>query len=258
MKNEDKLNLIYEKYRENKNSHVYLVETNSIADAVNDIKDLIIKMNSDNNDNNFKYLIENNNLPTLSVIYPDGQEIKKDSIEELIEKLHKIPVITKENYFIICEAEKLNQKSGNLMLKIIEEPESDILGFFICNSSTSMLKTIQSRSQYISLHYDMSKEFDEEMATDAINYSDKLHKISSIEINKYYVDKYKDINTICDFLECLIIYEKKIMDESLSFGIIKKESKIINLIYELESNIRKNGNISLLFDKFVIEVSRLV
>ena len=56
MKNEDKLNLIYEKYRENKNSHVYLVETNSISDAVKDIKNLIIKMNSDNNDNDFKHL----------------------------------------------------------------------------------------------------------------------------------------------------------------------------------------------------------
>ena len=257
MKNEDKLKLIYDKYRENKNSHVYLVETNSIDQALHDIKELIIKINEDNTENNFRHLIESGSLPTLSVIWPDNQEIKKDSIEELIEKLQKIPVITKENYFIICDAEKLNAKSGNLMLKIIEEPESDILGFFICNSSTSMLKTIQSRSQYISLRYDLVKNFDNDIKEDASNYSKELHNICSIEINKSYVDKYKDINTICNFLECLVVEEKKLIDSAKTFDIIKKESNIIDLIYELESNIRKNGNVSLLFDKFVIEVSRL-
>ena len=257
MKNEEKLNNIYLKCRENKNSHVYLVETNSINDALNDIKKLIIKMNQNSDDNNIEKLIDTDSLPTLTIIWPDNQEIKKENIEELIVKIQKIPVITKENYFIICNAEKLNQKSGNIMLKTIEEPETDVLGFFICNNSNSVLSTIQSRTQYISLQYDKNETYDNDIINDAVNYFKSLHNSPIIDINKKYVDKYKDINIICNFLECLVNEERKFINSQNIFDIIKKEEQIIKLIYELESNIRKNGNISLLFDKFVIEVGRL-
>ena len=101
MKNEEKLNNIYNKYRENKNSHVYLVETNDIELALNDIKNLIIKINEGSIDNDIEKLIQNDSLPTLSVIRPETAEIKTDVIEELITKLQTIPVITKENYFVI-------------------------------------------------------------------------------------------------------------------------------------------------------------
>ncbi len=257
MNNDEKLKLIYNKYRENKNSHVYLVETNSINDALNDIKKLIIKINQNSDDNNIEKLIDNDSLPTLTIVWPDNQEIKKENIEELIVKIQKIPVITKENYFIICNAEKLNQKSGNIMLKTIEEPETDVLGFFICNNSNSVLSTIQSRTQYISLQYDKNETYNNDIIDDAVNYFKSLHNSPIIDINKKYVDKYKDINIICNFLECLVNEERKFINSQNIFDIIKKEEQIIKLIYELESNIRKNGNISLLFDKFVIEVGRL-
>lgn len=258
MNNEDKLNLIYEKYRENKNSHVYLVETNNIENALYDIKKLIIKINDNNNINDINKLINNDSLPTLSVIWPDNQEIKKESVEELISKVQKIPIITKENYFIICNAEKLNQKSGNIMLKMIEEPETDILGFFIANNSNAVLQTIQSRSQYISLSYELNQEFDEDLVKDAQKYFEDLHDTCDILINKFIVDKYKDINIICTFIECLINIEKKYINTKNSFDIIKKEEIIIKKLYELESNIRKMANINLSFDKFVIEVGRVL
>ena len=257
MNNDEKLKLIYNKYRENKNSHVYLVETNSINDALNDIKKLIIKINQNSDDNNIEKLIDTDSLPTLTIVWPDNQEIKKENIEELIVKIQKIPVITKENYFIICNAEKLNQKSGNIMLKTIEEPETDVLGFFICNNSNSVLSTIQSRTQYISLQYDKNETYDNDIIDDAVNYFKSLHNSPIIDINKKYVDKYKDINIVCNFLECLVKEERKFINSQNIFDIIKKEEQIIKLIYELESNIRKNGNVSLLFDKFVIEVGRL-
>lgn len=258
MKNEEKLNIIYEKYRENKNSHVYLVETNSINNALNDIKELIIKINEDNKENDFEYLIKNDALPTLTVVEPETQEIKIESIDNLITKLQKVPVITKENYFIICGAEKLNQKSGNAMLKLIEEPESDILGFFICNNISKVMQTIQSRSQFVSLNYDIKIEYDVETENDAKDYFMMLHNEISIYGNKRYVDKYKSIDSMVEFLECFIEIENKyIKSNSNNFDIINRENKIIMLVIELISNIKKNGNIGLLLDKFVIEVGRL-
>lgn len=255
MKNHEKLQFIINKYRENKNSHVYLVETNSIENAVEDIKNLIKEINCLDN---ISKLIDSNNLPTLSIVWPENQEIKKEMIEELLVKVQKIPVITKENYFIICDAEKLNQKSGNIMLKMIEDPPTDIIGFFVCNNSNNVLKTIQSRSQFLSLSYSITEKFDEEMINIATDYVDSFHREIDLTQNKIISDTYKDINSICNFLECVVHIEKKIISDNKNFDIIKKEGRILELIYDTESNIRKNCNITLMLDRFLIEVGRIV
>ena len=257
MKNEEKLNNIYNKYRENKNSHVYLVETNSIENALNDIKKLIININSDNNDNDIQSLILNDSLPTLTIIRPETLEIKTDVIDELIKKLQTIPVITKENHFIICEAEKLNQKSGNSMLKIIEEPECDTLGFFICNNVNNVMQTIQSRAQYISLSYDIKDEFDENIQEDAIKLFNLLHNSISIIDNKYFTDSYKSVLDFDKLVDCLIMEIKNYIITLNNFDIIKKENKILMLVLDFKSNINRNCNINLMLDKLVLEVGRL-
>ncbi|MBR5662093.1 MAG: hypothetical protein IKX00_00400 [Bacilli bacterium] len=257
MKNEEKLNNIYNKYRENKNSHVYLVETNDIELALNDIKNLIIKINQGSTDNDIEKLIQSDSLPTLSVIRPETAEIKTDVIEELITKLQAIPVITKENYFVICEAERLNQKSGNSMLKIIEEPECDILGFFICNNVNNVMQTIQSRSQYISLVYDVDHDYDEDIKNDALKFINSLNNNLNIIDNKYFADTYKNILDFNNFVDCVIDKIKNYISTLNNFDIIKKEYEILKLIIDMKSNINRNCNVNLLLDKLIIEVGRL-
>lgn len=50
---------------------------------------------------------------------------------------------------IIQEAEKLNQESGNALLKIIEEPSSDAVLIIITSFISRMLPTIASRTQIL-------------------------------------------------------------------------------------------------------------
>lgn len=239
---------IYNKYCENKNSHVYLVETNDVLKANIDIKTLLKKINDDTNISN---LIENDTLPTLKNIFPDGQEIKISQIEELINLLNKIPVITKENYFIINYAEKLNSKSGNSLLKVIEDPVSPMIGFFICNSLSDVMPTIQSRAQYISVSYQFSTEVDEQINVDADKYIEIiLNNEGDLLFNKYIVDKYKDINSL--ILLFNVIYEKISKNTD-----INNNSKICRLIIDIISNLNNNCNANLLLDKFLIEVNRL-
>ena len=257
MKNEEKLNNIYNKYRENKYSHVYLVETNSIESALEDLKKLIIRINSDNKDNDIEKLVYTNALPTLSIVKPESLEIKIDVIDELIKKLQTIPVITKENYYIICEAEKLNQKSGNSMLKIIEEPECDTIGFFICNNVNNVMQTIQSRSQYLSLFYDIDPIYDDDVINDSKKFINILHHNLDITENKYFSDKYKTVQDFNVFLDCTIDNLKNYISTLDNFDIIKKENEVMKLIIDMKSNINRNCNINLMLDKLVIEVGRL-
>lgn len=247
---------IFEKYRENKNSHVYLVETNSIERAINDIKQLIICINNKEL-SNISFLVESDSLPTLMIVRPKLQEIVTEDIEKLILMLQKIPVITRENYFIVSEAEKLNKKSGNQMLKIIEEPDTEMLGFFVCNSADRVMPTITSRTQILYLNYDVDESFSDDILEDTNNYLLKLHEHSSIIINKYYIDKYKDLNDFNSFVKCLIYQQKKHINKQTSFDIIKKESQILKLLFAILPKIGFNCNSNLLLDKFVIEVSRL-
>jgi DNA polymerase III delta prime subunit len=257
MKNEEKLNNIYFKCRENKNSHVYLVETNSVYSALEDIKKLIVKINEDNSENDIKKLIETDSLPTFTVIKPETLEIKTDVIDELIKKLQCIPVITSKNYFVVCEAEKLNQKSGNSMLKIIEEPDCDILGFFICNNANNVMQTIQSRSQYISLSYELNNNFNSDVREDALKLLDILHIEKNIVDNKYFTDKYKSVLEFDNLIDCLIVEIKNYINTSDNFDIIKKENNLLKMVTDTKSNINKNCNVNLMLDKLIIEVGRL-
>ena len=255
--NEDfKLKDIYDKYRENKNSHVYLVETNNVDYAINDIKKLIVNINIYNN-NDISILMENDSLPTLLIVAPKLQEIVTEDVEKLIALLQRIPVITKENYFIVSEAEKLNKKSGNQMLKIIEDPETEMLGFFVCSSVDNVMPTIVSRAQTISLIYDFDEKFDEELNEDAIKYLQDIHSGKTLIINKYYVDKYKETILFSSFVKCLIFNQKKFADNQTNSDIINKEVQILKLLYGLLSKLGSNCNSNLLLDKFLIEVSRL-
>ena len=255
MKEEFNLQSIYKKYCENKNSHVYLVETNSIDLATSDVLLLIKMINS--NIYNINVLVDNFNLPTLEILEPDGQEIKIEAVNRLINLMQKIPIITKENYFIIKNAEKLNQKSGNSLLKLIEEPETELLGFFICNNASKVLPTIQSRTQLLNLKYEIKEIFDDNILLDTSSFLEKIHNNISILDAKNICEKYKTPELMSQFLKCLLFQEKKYIKCSTSFDIIKKESSIFKLIVELESNIMHNGNMNLLFDRFVIEIGRL-
>lgn len=255
MKENFKLQSIFDKYCENKNSHVYLVETNSLDMAIQDILFLFKLINRESE--NIDKLIDSGNLSTLQLIEPDGQEIKIESINRLISSMQSIPVITKENYFIIKNAEKLNQKSGNSLLKLIEEPETEILGFFVCNNASKILPTIQSRTQLIYLNYDITENFDEDILNDSKLFLEKIHNGLTILDSKRICDKYKSLESMSYFINCLIHLQKKYINSLTSFDIINKECSIYKLIIELENVIKKNGNISLSFDSFVIKVGRL-
>ena len=89
-----------------------------------------------------------------------------------------------------------------------------------CNNANSVLSTIQSRTQYISLNYDKNVEYEEELIEDVSNYFELLNNDPVIDINKKYIDKYKEINNMCKFLECLIIEIRKYIKQQNNFDII--------------------------------------
>ncbi|WP_040760043.1 DNA polymerase III subunit delta' [Sporosarcina newyorkensis] len=95
--------------------------------------------------------IQSGNHPNVVTIRPDGQDIKKDQMAELIMKMTKKGYEEGRKVYIIANAERMNSSASNTLLKFLEEPEGNVTAILLTDSYTSVLPTIQSRCQRISL-----------------------------------------------------------------------------------------------------------
>ncbi len=221
------------------------------------------------------HLIDLGNLPSLKIIEPDGNFIKKEQIIELRDAFSKSSQFTDVNVYIIKNCEKMNKESANTMLKFLEEPEGNVIGFFITKEYNNVLPTIQSRCQHIEINFEnniseslnIEEEKYEELLTIAKNYLEKIEieKKNLILYNRDYFSELEkeDVKTILQII--LKIYqnelESRIIDSSnllkldflknFSFDNIKKKTI---LLVELLNEIAYNVNIDLLLDRFVIEM----
>ena len=217
------------------------------------------------------HLIDINNLPSLKIIEPDGNFIKKDQILELKKIFSRDSQYTKESIYVIKYAEKMNKESANTMLKFLEEPDGTVIGFFITNHIDNVMLTIQSRCQHI--HINFEDNIFEKLNIDLekydmyqniiINYLKalELEKDELILYNKKYLSDLEKIDIINILKIILDIYlnvlEGKIVDSKFEFlnsyskNNIKKK---INLLIEILKEINYNVNLDLLLDKFVIEM----
>jgi DNA polymerase III delta prime subunit len=259
------------KFYENKLSHVFLIETDDKILALEDIKVLVKIMNcpSKYDDNccscNICNLIKEDLLPTIKIIYPDGQAIKKSQMEELKNAFSCIPVISKYNVYVINDAEKFNASSANTMLKFIEEPEDKIIGFLITNNKENVINTIKSRCEIVKAYYNESNNIiDENLINLAIQYVYNLEidNRKSIVYNKKIVDlKYEKSELILFFKYILDFYLKLLNKEEIDDERLAKINlsipdiiKRINLVNETIDKLNYNVNINLLLDNFVLEL----
>lgn len=95
--------------------------------------------------------IESGNHPNVVMIRPDGQDIKKDQMSELIMKMTKKGYEEGRKVYVIVNAERMNASAANTLLKFLEEPEGSVTAILLTDSYAAILPTIQSRCQRISL-----------------------------------------------------------------------------------------------------------
>lgn len=148
--------VILNSFRENTNSHAFLLVTNNVDKCFNDVIDIIKIINCKNNGNddcNICNTIDKNTNPDVIIVKPDGREIKVDSVANIINAFSTKPLINKYSTYVISEADKLNQSSANKILKFLEEPEGKIVGFFITEKLQGVLPTIRSRCEIYNYHF---------------------------------------------------------------------------------------------------------
>ncbi len=275
------LDELVQKYRENRLAHAYLIETNNLEKANQDILTLIKIINCEEEYQptcqkcNLCNLINLANLPSIKVINPDGISIKKNQIEELKQDFNTMPIYSKYNVYIINNAEKLNPSSANALLKFLEEPTPGILGFFLTPNKDIIIDTIKSRCQILTLNYSTTLEEELNITTDQKEaYYQKINEfLKAIATNQNINIKTLILNDFPERLDILNIFQiilklyynyylkltNQIYDESLlniyplneNLALINQKMQITTKIL---TNMSYNVNIELILDKYVLEM----
>lgn len=259
-------------FRENRLSHAFLVQTNNIDDTFNSIIKFVKVINcplefKDNClDCNLCKQIDTGNLPSLIVIEPDGNVIKKEQLIDLMDSFKTKPVFSKYNVYIIRNAEMLNASSANTILKFLEEPEDDIIGFFITNNKDNVLDTVQSRCHIMQDYYVGDVSFDDELleviydflkhiGDDSIMYNKNV-LINKITNRMELVAFLKNMFYLFEHLLDVCLLDSKLKYDRFVFLLGKDKSYYIgwlNLINKYLNRANYNVNILLCLDALVLE-----
>ena len=92
-------------------------------------------------------LIESEDFSDVTVVRPVNGIIKTERIRELVRSFSQSGMEGNKQVFIICDADKMHVNAANSLLKVIEEPQSEIYIFLLTADEHLMLPTIKSRTQ---------------------------------------------------------------------------------------------------------------
>lgn len=259
----------------NKISHAYIIEVDNYEDNLVDVYDFIkmILFNKKHNEleqinENIINYIDNNSYPDIKVIEPDGTNIRKRQLIELQKEYSNKSLLDNKRIYLIKNSEKMNQASGNTILKFLEEPEENIIALLLTDNRYNVLETILSRCQVLSLKETNLLDNEEERFIEFLEYvvnPRNFFKKYNYFLNSYITDKSQAKekliqveSTIIQFLNNQYFgeeYDSQINDK------LKKidEKKLINYLSIIEGELAKldyNVNYKLwidsLFSKLII------
>lgn len=270
----------------NKISHAYLIESKGYDKT----RQLVLSfakfllcpfrcMDSSNCEStcNLCNLIDNNSYANLKIIEPDGLWIKKEQLASLKTDFKTKSIDDSPRVYIIFEADKLNNTSANSILKFLEEPEDNIIAILVTDNRYNMINTIVSRCQLITLSNNVNLK-----STELLNFDDGLNFFMDYERNNIKLfaylntsfniklksrDDYYHLLKVMEFLYDLTLKYKigKMFNSNVSYyndvlyvadlnsvnDIIRK----MNVIEDQKNRLQYNVNLSLLLDKFIIDLS---
>ena len=273
-------------------AHVYLLEVNKCEYYKNFTlalaKALLLEEDIQEQDK----IIEDENYIELKIIEPDGQWIKKEQIDDLQSFCSKKAIIGDKKVYVIYDAELLNLSAANSLLKFLEEPENNIYGILVTKNINSMLKTIVSRCQLLSLigqaeKHSLSREIflttGVEVEEEKLNlYVDKIVSFAdSLELNnfmiicnekKFWLDVFSNKEDYEVGLTMLILFYKDILNIKLNKDIeyyndysshlkllfkintVEQLVKKINILDSYRSKVKYNINSNLLLDNLILDM----
>ena len=141
-------------------------------------------------------LIAEEDFSDVTVVRPQNQIIKTERIRELLKNFSQSGVEGNEQVFIICDAEKMHLNAANSLLKMIEEPQSEVYIFLLTSDENLILPTIKSRTQVF--HFPKNEDYLvakleesgllKDQAQLLAAYSQTLEEAQNLQTSKFFFD----------------------------------------------------------------------
>jgi DNA polymerase-3 subunit delta' len=96
-------------------------------------------------------MIQSRNHPDVQVLNTERVLISIDEVTEFIEKSIQRPAIGKYRIMVIEDADRMSERTSNLLLKSLEEPPRGTIWMICAPSEADLLPTIRSRVRRVQL-----------------------------------------------------------------------------------------------------------
>lgn len=258
-------------------SHAYILNTNNLQESLKYAKifakTIITEaLDDDLEKEDISYKIEHDIFDDLYIVNPETLSINNEEIEKLLKYMETKSI--RENgrrVYIINGIERITRDISNKILKFLEEPEEGIYAILITSGIDKVLPTIISRTQVINISFDKEEEKDEiiEKTQEFLNKIFIKKEETIAYTNEIFHDIISNREEIYNFFETsenifsnainkknnLPIkeqYENKNFDK-LDIEIL---INILDITNKLKQLVKKNININLLLDRYIIEVGK--
>ena len=270
--------IIKNTFKQNKTSHAYIISGSKGSPVLETAKFMaksLICANKDEDNLACEQCINCDKIERN--IYADfkifeGSELKAGVPLAIQEEFNK-SAIEKENIkiYIINLIEKAPIESLSKLLKFIEEPNSNIVAIFTSNSTSSILPTIVSRCQVITLKEFMIKDLVEYLTKNNINEDDAwlISKISNnseknietVQSESYQLAK-ETLNKSLDYLankdnHFIVYMEVEALKELINQNVVELYLDMLETCL-LEAIIKKedDNHVSYFFDEPISKIAK--
>ena len=96
-------------------------------------------------------MIQSRNHPDVQVLNTERVLISIDEVSEFIDKSNQMPAIGKYRIMVIEDADRMAERTSNLLLKSLEEPPKGTIWMICAPSEADLLPTIRSRVRRVQL-----------------------------------------------------------------------------------------------------------
>ena len=233
-------------FKNKKTSHAYIISGSKgspILDTAIFLAQSLVCLNKDENNLACEECIncqkiKNNAYVDYKLI--EGVDLKNDVTLAIQDDFNKSSVENEDiKIYIINLIEKAPVASLNKLLKFIEEPNSNIVAIFTSNSVDSILQTIVSRCQTITLKEFMVSDLIEYLVNNNVSYEDAW-LISKISNNAE-----KNLDLVNDVTFNVV---KNQLANSLKHLGNKNDYFIVDFLIEGMKNLTENSSIELFLD----------
>ena len=258
-------------------SHAYILSTNNLQEtlkyALIFARTIILENIKDEQEKeDISYKIEKNIFDDLYIVNPDTLRINNEEIEKLLKYMETKSIREDgRRVYIINGIERITRDISNKILKFLEEPEEGIYAILITGNIDKVLPTITSRAQIINITLEKEPENIENIENVQIFLNNILVKKERTiaytnEILRDIISNREEIYNFFEVIEHIVsnainkknnlITKKEYENIELDKLNVEILINILDITNKLKQLIKKNININLLLDRYIIEIGK--